>query len=111
VGEEQDEVFEVYEDTRGIGISFSVEDIQGLHAVSVNPGAVRGDHFHERDEALCIMGGRSICEIEIEGESRDSGKKIRVERDMEAFVIPRGCVHRVRNRGERTFFLVSFLIR
>jgi len=109
VGQEQHEGFRIYEDIRGVGISFSVQDVQNLHAASVNPGAVRGNHFHDQEEVLCIMGGRSICQIEIRDKSKDFEKKIIAEKDVEAFVIPKGCIHTVRNKGEKAFFLVSFL--
>ncbi|MFP4212798.1 MAG: hypothetical protein ACLFRL_01685 [Desulfohalobiaceae bacterium] len=50
-------------DSRGLLCFFSGFELQDLHAGSLRPGAVRGEHTHDRAEVLCILRntGHQTC--------------------------------------------------
>lgn len=77
-----------------------------LHMVSVEPGAVRGNHYHGKyREWLFIFGGKYTV-IWNDGDilhqrSFTDGEMITVE-------IPPGTVHAVRNDDDRTIYLAAY---
>jgi mannose-6-phosphate isomerase-like protein (cupin superfamily) len=76
----------------------------GLHVASMQPGAIRGNHTHERDEIICIIGGSGVCEIAAGGE------EIMIEGDLKAYRIKAGIRHTIRNTGNQKFYLVCFYL-
>ncbi len=78
-----------------------------LHVVSLEPGAVRGNHRHDAVEWLLVMEGRvEVRSRAVEGEPIS----VRVlEGPRPALLeIPPGVDHAVRNAGERTVYLLAF---
>lgn len=83
------------------------EGIGDLHAVSLEPGACRGNHFHPGSrEWLLVFGGPAVLawrekgcagveQISIEG----NGPRL--------FEIPAGVEHALQNRSERRIYLVA----
>ena len=100
----------VYKDSRGIVKSFGQFSIKDLHLVSMRPGAVRGNHRHPQAEVISVIDGAGMCEIEVAAESLGGTKIIFVGDQHETYKITPGVKHTVRNKGERNFYLVCFLI-
>ena len=69
-------IVSTFQDTRGGVVSFVNSVVENLHVATIKPGAVRGNHNHNRDEVICIMGGEGLCEIEVE--DSQTGTKERV---------------------------------
>ena len=100
----------LYIDSRGSVKSFGRFSVKDLHIASMQPGAVRGNHSHLQAEVISVIDGSGICEIEVSDESSGETETIRVEDDQETYKINAGIRHTVRNRGNRTLYLVCFLI-
>ena len=56
----------IFKDDRGRVINFGSFQVKDLHVASMKLGTVRGNHVHDRDEIICIIGGKGICEISVE---------------------------------------------
>ncbi|UCD90573.1 MAG: hypothetical protein JSW04_03825 [Desulfobacterales bacterium] len=76
----------------------------------MRPGAVRGNHSHLQDEVITIIDGKGICEIEVSDESSGEQKITLVEDNLETYKITAGIKHTVRNKGDCSIYLASFLI-
>lgn len=100
----------VEQDERGIATFYRAFSVQNLHVVTMNPGAVRGNHVHDEDEVMCILGGEHSCEITVE-QATDPNRTETVvaELPLESYRIRSGLRHTVRNVGEKVFYLVCFL--
>ena len=99
----------VYQDSRGLAAFYSEFPVENLHIVSVNPGAVRGNHSHDQDEIICILGGGGMCEISVENESSGDKETVLIKHGIESYRIKAGLKHSVRNVGDNVFYLVCFL--
>ena len=98
----------IFIDKRGMVRNFKDFLIQGLHVVEMRPGSARGNHVHDKDEIMCVIGGSGICKINVEDETAHKKESIVVEGDMKAYRIRAGIRHIVRNIGNKTFYLVCF---
>ena len=95
-------------DERGFSIFFEANSIERFHIVSLNPGAIRGNHVHNYTEIICVVGGKGIAEIELE--SVNYFQKFLVTRDYQIIEIPPGTKHTVKNIGEKIFYLVCLAL-
>ncbi len=95
-------------DDRGGVINFGRFQVKDLHVASMKPHTVRGNHVHDRDEIICIMGGGGICEIVVEDRKDGIKEKVMVEGGLEKYLIKAGVKHVVKNIGEKEFYLVAF---
>ena len=100
----------VYKDSRGIVKSLGQFPVKDLHIASMRPGAVRGNHRHLQAEVISVIDGAGICEIEVSDESLGQTKIIFVGDQNETYKITPGVKHTVRNKGDRNFYLVCFLL-
>ena len=75
----------------------------------MKPGAVRGNHTHDCDEVICIMGGESICEIAVEDSSSGTKERVLVDESVKTYRFKAGVKHIVQNIGEQEFYLCAFL--
>jgi dTDP-4-dehydrorhamnose 3,5-epimerase-like enzyme len=97
------------QDERGIVVSFAKDVAENFHVASMKPGAVRGNHTHDCDEVICIMGGRNICEITVEDGSSGTKARVLVDENIKTYRFKAGVKHTVQNIGEREFYLCAFL--
>jgi len=95
-------------DERGVVADLSRFCIRGLHVVTLQPGALRGSHMHDRDEIVCVVGGSAKCELTGEDQISGECQRIIVEGNLKAYRIKAGVKHTFKNFGENTFFLVCF---
>ncbi len=97
-------------DERGKAVDFRQMLLAELHVVTVEPGACRGNHVHDKDEIICVMGGHDKCEIIAECETPSNKEGIIVENNLSIYKISAGIRHSVKDIGDSTFYLVCFYI-
>ena len=87
------EIVPIYSDERGQVRDFGCISVEGLHVVEMKSGSARGNHVHDRDEIMCVIGGSGICEINVEDETTHKKESIMVEGEETMFMIEmRLCV-------------------
>jgi dTDP-4-dehydrorhamnose 3,5-epimerase-like enzyme len=103
------DILTCHRDPRGAVFEpLSAEDIakyRNVHVVITEPGAVRGNHRHERGCEITSVVGPVLVRY------REAG----VVRDVEVpageawrFAFPAGVAHAFKNTGQQPFMLVSF---
>jgi mannose-6-phosphate isomerase-like protein (cupin superfamily) len=78
-----------------------------LHIAALKPNAVRGNHYHNRDEFVYVLGGRGVCQIEVEDLSGNK-ERVVLEHDPVLLRIPKNVTHVFKNMGPLTMYLVCF---
>ena len=103
----------LWQDGRGWGLDplavtgLTGEQIGDLHLVSLQPGAVRGNHLHlVAREWMIILGGRVSLAWRQPGETGVTLESCDLTAPA-ALEIPPGVAHTVRNDGGDTIFLLS----
>ncbi len=104
---------ESWSDARGWGVKplaaagLASEVVKEMHLVSLEPGAVRGNHLHELGrEWIVIFGGQAS--IAWRSENRASIQIDRIDPATTAmFEIPPGLPHAIRNDSALTIFILS----
>jgi dTDP-4-dehydrorhamnose 3,5-epimerase-like enzyme len=103
------EMVKRFSDERG----FVFEPVEGdqltnqknTHVVVSRPGAVRGNHYHQKGSEILVVCGPALVRLckegKIEDYSIDPGETIRL-------VIPPGISHAVQNTGDTDSVLVAF---
>jgi dTDP-4-dehydrorhamnose 3,5-epimerase-like enzyme len=82
-------------------------DWNSFHAVSLEPGIVRGNHFHpETTEWLFFCGGPVRLAWQEDGSLRP--ESILIENNHTLIIIPPGVSHAVKNESPLTIYLVAF---
>lgn len=99
------------QDERGIAVAFANGGRENLHVASLKAGAIRGNHTHDGDETLCIMGGREICELVVEDTVSGIQEIVQVHENISTYRIKAGLKHTVQNIGGKDFYLISFLTK
>ena len=82
--------------------------VEGLHMVELKAGTVRGNHVHQKNEIICVIGGTGKCEVI--AEDQDSGEELHiiVEGDLKTYRIRAGIKHTIKNFSGDPFYLVCF---
>lgn len=101
-------VVPIFSDRRGKVGDFGDFLAQGLHVVTMQPGAVRGNHVHNQNEIICVLGGDGICEIIPQDQISGETANIVVEGDLKTYRIKAGIKHTLKNAGKSTFYLICF---
>ncbi len=78
---------------------------RNAHLVLTEPGAIRGNHYHEHGTEVAVVLGPALVRLRENGAVRDvevpEGRPYR-------FVLPPRVSHAFQNTGESTMVLVSF---
>jgi len=78
---------------------------RNVHVVFSKPGAVRGNHYHQRGTEVLVVIGPALIRIREGGPVRDihvpDGQAMRL-------TIPPGIAHAIQNTGTRPMILMSF---
>ena len=78
---------------------------RNVHVVYSEPGAVRGNHFHERTTEVFVVVGPALIRVREDTVTRDipvpEGRAMR-------FTVPPGVAHAIQNTGPRPMILMSF---
>ncbi len=80
-------------------------DQRNAHAVLTEPGAIRGNHYHERGAEVMVVLGPALVRFRETGELRDVEVP---ENQAYRFVIPPGLPHAIKNTGTAPMLIVSF---
>ncbi len=105
---------QIWSDERGWGINplaaagLTAGDVGDVHAVSLRPGAVRGNHYHDAcTEWLVIFGGRAVIAWR-EKNARNNHYITYDSSEPGVYKIPAGIAHAIRNDANHDIFLISF---
>jgi len=101
-------------DSRGIAIRpISDKELQNqklfnLHLVSLKPGVVRGNHFHEyQNEVICVFGSRAKVAA-VDNTTGDREEEI-IEEDRAVMLkIPKNISHAIKNIGNSILYLLCY---
>ncbi|MBN1931378.1 MAG: hypothetical protein JW786_07185 [Desulfobacterales bacterium] len=103
------EKVDIISDQRGYVLepldSASLMSRQNLHLVVTLPGAVRGNHYHQKGTETITVMGRALVRFR-EG---DTLQDITVPHDQAyQFVFPPGVAHAIQNTGKQSIILIAF---
>jgi len=78
---------------------------RNVHVVLSEPGAIRGNHYHERSTEIFVVIGPALVRVRESSVVRDlpvaEGQAMR-------FTLPPGVAHAIQNTGSRPLVLMSF---
>ncbi|MCU0783220.1 MAG: hypothetical protein MUF81_04065 [Verrucomicrobia bacterium] len=78
---------------------------RNVHVVFSEPGAVRGNHYHERATEILAVVGPALIRVRENDAVRDI--PVPVGQSMR-FTVPPGIAHAIQNTGSRPMVLMSF---
>ena len=78
---------------------------RNVHVVFSEPGAVRGNHYHERTTEVFVVVGPALIRVRESGVVRDIPVP---EGQARRFTVPPGVPHAIQNTGARPLVLMSF---
>jgi dTDP-4-dehydrorhamnose 3,5-epimerase-like enzyme len=78
---------------------------RNVHAVISEPGAVRGNHRHEKGTEIVTLCGPARAVFKVDG---NLSEVIVPEQEVVQFTIPPGIAHAFKNTGELPNILVAF---
>jgi dTDP-4-dehydrorhamnose 3,5-epimerase-like enzyme len=85
-----------------------VRAVSNIHLVSLEPGSVRGNHYHEsQTESICVIGGR-VRLVALDEETGEKIDTILEGASAPVITIPPGIVHALKNIGSETNYLLCF---
>ena len=101
-------------DNRGIAIRPISDDelkskkLFNLHLVSLKPGVVRGNHYHQyQNEVICVFGSRAKV-VAVDNSTGDREEEI-IEEDRAVLLkIPRNISHAIKNIGDNILYLLCY---
>ena len=99
------------QDERGVVIALVDDKIKNPHLASMKPGAICGNHKHDWDEVICILGGEQICQIITEDQTTGKQTQVVVDASVKTYRFKAGVTHTVKNIGQREFYLLAFGIK
>ena len=83
-----------------------IRSFRNIHIVSLEPGKVRGNHYHEYQiEYICVLAGR-VRFIAIDGESGEMLDEILDGSRAPVAEIPARVTHALKNVGNETSYLL-----
>jgi oxalate decarboxylase/phosphoglucose isomerase-like protein (cupin superfamily) len=101
-------------DVRGLGFSVPALCLEHLghlgdvHVASIEPGHVRGDHFHlERREMILVLPHDRWTLYWDEGEGTPPHSRAFLDASATAVLISPSCAHAVENDGARAMWIVA----
>lgn len=89
-------------------LPIQTENLKNVHIVSMEPGEVRGNHFHNRQtEALCVLSGK----IRVKAVNRSNGQtleEVAGDDPPVMYLVSPGISHAFRNEDSSVGYLVCF---
>jgi dTDP-4-dehydrorhamnose 3,5-epimerase-like enzyme len=100
------------EDERG----FSARPFQGIsqssvfnfHVVSLNPGAVRGNHFHPRQKEFIIFLGSQGKLVTVDSVTKDRSETIIEGKGCPLITVPSKVIHAIKNISNQVCYLLCY---
>ena len=107
-------VLESHTDRRGWVVNPLVEPFPDIplgqaHIASLEPGAVRGNHYHPGSAEYVFVWGGNGEVVWQDGSGRTVTEEA-VPTTPTVFEIPAGIVHAVVNTGDRTLYLIAYYL-
>jgi dTDP-4-dehydrorhamnose 3,5-epimerase-like enzyme len=94
--------FVEHDDDEGLG------DVRNLHIVSMEPGAIRGEHHHKNQlEFLLIMGSSVELVWQLPGDTRKHRRKVDANPPVVLRVAP-NVMHAIKNTSEERIYVVCY---
>ena len=85
-----------------------LKSIYNIHIVSLKPGCVRGNHYHEHQtEYICVLGGHSKL-LSIDNESNEKIDLILDGKKCPLIIVPPHVTHALKNIGKETIYLLCY---
>ena len=78
---------------------------RNVHVAITEPGAIRGNHYHEFGVEIAIVIGPALVRFREDGELRDA---LVPAGEAHRFTIPPGVGHAFQNTGDQPLLLVAF---
>jgi len=78
---------------------------RNAHVALTEPGAIRGNHFHQRSTEVFVMMGPGLVRLREDGVVRDVNVP---EGQAMRFTVPPGISHAMKNTGSRPMLLMAF---
>ena len=78
---------------------------KNVHVAVTAPGAIRGNHFHERSTEIAVVRGPALVRFREEGQIRDCHVPAGA---VHRFTIPSMVTHAFQNTGVEAMVLVAF---
>lgn len=82
----------------------AVAGFRNVHLVCTEPGAVRGNHYHERATEIVAVGGPTLVRVREEGEVRDH---VVPAGEVWQFTFPPGVPHAMQNLGDAPVLMLG----
>lgn len=88
-----------------------LKSIYNVHIVSLKPGSVRGNHYHERQtEQICVLGGPCKL-VAVDSESDEKMELVFDGESCPLIIVPPRVIHALKNIGEETVYLLCYADR
>ena len=78
---------------------------RNVHVVLSEPGAIRGNHYHQRGTEIAVVLGLCLVRVRLAEGVRDY---VVPASEAWRFVLPPGVPHAFKNIGDRTQFMTAF---
>jgi len=100
------------EDERGFTVKpfegKELTSIHNIHLVSLNPGTVRGNHFHPTQrEYIFIMGNKAKL-VMVDSANGTRSEKIIDGKGCSLIIVPPKVAHAVKNISNETIYLLCY---
>ena len=100
------------EDERGFVIrpfeGKELHSIHNIHLVSLNPGAVRGNHFHPTQREYILVLGTHVKLVMVDNLTDTRSEKIIDEKGSSLVMIPPKVAHAIKNLSNETIYLLCY---
>jgi oxalate decarboxylase/phosphoglucose isomerase-like protein (cupin superfamily) len=104
-GDEGDERGRAWQVGEGVDFLSAIEDV---HLMTLNPGCVRGNHFHrDKREILIVEHEGKWALFWDDGPEEEPRERCFERGGVVAVLVPPGCAHAVENRGGGTMRIVA----
>lgn len=101
------------EDERGFLVKpfeeTQVNTLHNIHIVSLNPGVVRGNHFHPTQTEYIIMLGKKATLVTIDTVTTTRSEKIIEGTKCPLIIIPPKVAHAIKNISTEVIYLFCYL--
>lgn len=82
--------------------------IYNIHLVSLNPGAIRGNHFHPtQTEYICVLGNQAKL-VMVDSRTDKRSEKIIDGKRCPLIMVPQKVAHAIENIGSESIYLLCY---
>lgn len=100
------------EDERGFAVKLfkgkQLKDIYNIHLISLNPGAVRGNHFHPTQTEYIYVLGNQAKLVTVDCATDERSIKIIDGKRCPLIIVPPKVAHAIKNIGIEKIYLLCY---